>query len=101
MGVGYVGSKREVPICKPKAVRTTYPCKVFPKELHRILLSDDIKKGNNPYGNLVLKTSVEEILGYTVAIKLNDEQLECAALDAIASLKLHGVLVKHLVLKSD
>ncbi|KAJ7926837.1 ribonuclease H-like domain-containing protein [Mycena leptocephala] len=62
------------------------------------------------YGNLSLKTSVEDVLGYSISkelsesdwslTKLSEEQKEYAALDALASLRLHEVLVDALAVKS-
>ncbi|KAJ6548896.1 ribonuclease H-like domain-containing protein [Mycena capillaripes] len=74
----------------------------------RLMLVEKYPK--QAYTNLALKTSVEDVLGFTIdkdlgqsdwsASKLSDEQLEYAALDAIASLKLHDVLVDSLARKS-
>ncbi|KAJ7642615.1 ribonuclease H-like domain-containing protein [Mycena polygramma] len=74
----------------------------------RLLLAEKYPKGS--YNNLALKTSVEDVLGYSVskelsesdwsASKLTDEQKRYAALDAIASIRLHDVLVKELEAKS-
>ncbi|KAJ7733298.1 glycoside hydrolase superfamily [Mycena metata] len=62
------------------------------------------------YGNMGLKTSVEEILGFELdkekalsdwaATRLTDEQIEYAALDAVASLRLHEVLTEAVARKA-
>ncbi|KAJ7183727.1 ribonuclease H-like domain-containing protein [Mycena filopes] len=62
------------------------------------------------YGNMSLKTSAEDILGYRLqkelaqsdwaASDLTDEQIEYAALDAVASLRLHEALTEALDQKS-
>ncbi|KAJ6449311.1 ribonuclease H-like domain-containing protein [Mycena vitilis] len=66
----------------------------------RLLLAEKYPKA--AYSNLSLKTSVEEVLGYTIAKELgssdwaaetlSNEQKDYAALDAVASLRLHEVL---------
>ncbi|KAJ6536051.1 ribonuclease H-like domain-containing protein [Mycena capillaripes] len=122
--------------------------KAFPKELRRILLSQDIAKvgvgiisditviwndlrtemmnlvdagmmaklllaekyPKTGYGNLSLKTSVQDVLGFSIskelsesdwsADELTDEQKQYAALDAVASLRLHDVLSSSLERRS-
>ncbi|KAJ7466101.1 ribonuclease H-like domain-containing protein [Mycena latifolia] len=66
----------------------------------RLLLAERYPKGS--YGNLALKTCAQDVLGFELskdlsvsdwaADKLEDEQLEYAGLDAIASLRLYEVL---------
>ncbi|KAJ7875021.1 ribonuclease H-like domain-containing protein [Mycena leptocephala] len=68
------------------------------------------KYAKQAYSNLALKTSVEDVLRFTInkdlgqsnwkAVKLSDEQIEYAALDAMASVKLYDVLKDRLVQKS-
>ncbi|KAJ7925803.1 ribonuclease H-like domain-containing protein [Mycena leptocephala] len=74
----------------------------------RLLLAEKYQK--QAYGNLSLKTSVEDVLGFTIdkdlqqsdwiASKLTDEQLTYAALDAVASLRLYELLTGRLEDKS-
>ncbi|KAJ7020374.1 ribonuclease H-like domain-containing protein [Mycena alexandri] len=62
------------------------------------------------YGNMSLKQSVADVLGFRIekdmqtsnwaAEDLSDEQIEYAALDAVACLRLHKALVDELVKKS-
>ncbi|KAJ7187196.1 ribonuclease H-like domain-containing protein [Mycena filopes] len=68
--------------------------------MSRLLLAENYPKA--AYGNMSLKNSVEDGLGYSIskdltqsdwaAAKLTDEQIEYAALDAVASLRLYEVL---------
>ncbi|KAJ7767243.1 ribonuclease H-like domain-containing protein [Mycena metata] len=74
----------------------------------KLVLTDTHGKGG--YSNLSLKTSVETVLGYEIdkdlsqsdwsTLKLTDEQINYAALDAVASLKLYDVLQGRLAQKS-
>ncbi|KAJ6474025.1 ribonuclease H-like domain-containing protein [Mycena vitilis] len=74
----------------------------------KLLLAEKYPKA--AYGNLSLKTSVEEVLGFTMnksladsnwsAEELSEEQKEYAALDAVASLRLYDKLKEALPKRS-
>ncbi|KAJ7615624.1 ribonuclease H-like domain-containing protein [Mycena polygramma] len=75
----------------------------------RLILAEKYPKPG--YGNLALKTCVEEVLGVTVgkeltksdwrANKLSEDQIQYAALDAVASSRLYEVLKIQIVERSE